>query len=184
MAVILITSCDTSLQYNVDYGGAPLNPGSVYSMTFTGGTPSGCYTYNGVGTPPSVDSVFSVAFTVFGDCATCQASLTTPTPTPTPTLTQTPTISGVIYQYYLSGCCANTYLQITSTTNLNVGFATVTNAFYYVPSYTSGVAYFNSSGLMVSTGATSAAVDYTNYILTTDNSGVPTWTSTIEGGSY
>ena len=37
MAVILITSCDTLLQYNVEYGG-PLTIGSVYSMTFTGGT--------------------------------------------------------------------------------------------------------------------------------------------------
>ena len=73
---------------------------------------------------------------------------------------------------------------ITTTTNLRVGFATVTNAFYYVPSFTSGVAYFNSSGLMVSTGATSSAIDYTNYILTTDNSGVPTWSNTIDGGFY
>ncbi len=140
MAVILITSCDTSLQYNVDYGGAPLNPGSVYSMTFTGGTPSGCYTYNGVGTPPSVDSVFSVAFTVFGDCATCQASLITPTPTPTntetptptntetptstPTITQTPTTSGISYSYYLSGCCNGETLEIISVgaiLPLNVG---------------------------------------------------------------
>ena len=77
-----------------------------------------------------------------------------------------------------------TITGLTSTTNLNVGFATVTNAFYYVPSFTSGIAYFNPSGLMVSTGATSVAIDYSNYILTTDNSGVPTWTSTIEGGSY
>ena len=73
---------------------------------------------------------------------------------------------------------------ITTTTNLRVGFATVTDAFYYVPSYTSGIAYFNSSGLMVSTGATNVAIDYTNYILTTDNSGVPIWSNTIDGGFY
>lgn len=69
--------------------------------------------------------------------------------------------------------------------NANIsGIATVNTALYYTPSYTSGVAYFDSTGLMVSTGATSSAIDYSNYILTTDNSGVPTWTSTLEGGSY
>lgn len=73
---------------------------------------------------------------------------------------------------------------ITTTANLRVGYATVTDGFYYVPSYTSGIAYFNPSGLMVSTGATSSAIDYTNYILTTDNSGIPTWSNTIEGGAY
>ena len=123
MAVILITSCDTLLQYNVEYGG-PLTIGSVYGMTFTGGTPSGCYTYDGVGTPPAVDGINSVSISPFVDCITCQDAFTTPTPTPTltqtptPTLTQTPTTSGTIYQYYLSGCCVNTYLQIISTTNL------------------------------------------------------------------
>lgn len=73
---------------------------------------------------------------------------------------------------------------ITTTNNLRAGFVTVTDAFYYVPSYTSGIAYFNSSGLMVSTGATSSAIDYTNYILTTDNIGVPVWSNTIDGGVY
>jgi hypothetical protein len=73
---------------------------------------------------------------------------------------------------------------ITTSANLRVGFATVSNGFYYNPSYTSGIAYFDSSGLMVSTGATSSAINYTNYILTTDNSGTPTWSNTLEGGSY
>lgn len=77
-----------------------------------------------------------------------------------------------------------TITGITSTNNLNVNFATVNSGFYYVPSSTSGVAYFNSSGLMVSTGSTSSAIDYSNCILTTDNFGIPTWTSTIEGGTY
>jgi hypothetical protein len=72
----------------------------------------------------------------------------------------------------------------TTTTNLNVGVSTVTGSFYYVPSYTSGIAYFNPNGLMVSTGATSSAITYTNYILTTDDNGIPTWTSVIDGGSY
>jgi len=72
---------------------------------------------------------------------------------------------------------------IISTNNLIAGISTV-NTFYYTPSYTNGVAYFNSSGLMVSTGSTSSSIDYTNYILTTDNSGIPIWSNVIDGGSY
>ena len=74
--------------------------------------------------------------------------------------------------------------------NVNVtGFTTtvnlrVSNSFYYTPSFTSGVAYFDSTGLMVSTGATSSAIDYTNYLLTTNNSGIPVWSNTIDGGVY
>lgn len=69
--------------------------------------------------------------------------------------------------------------------NANItGIATVSGAFYYGQYNNGGVAYFNSSGLMVSTGSTSSAINYTNYILTTDNSGVPTWSKSIDGGTY
>jgi len=50
---------------------------------------------------------------------------------------------------------------------------------------TRGSAYFDSSGKLTSTN--SPEVGYTstsNYILTTDNSNVPVWTSTIDGGQY
>ena len=53
-------------------------------MTFTGGTPSGCYTYIALGSSP-IDSVYSKIQYV--DCFEC----INPTPTPTPTQTQTPT---------------------------------------------------------------------------------------------
>ena len=69
--------------------------------------------------------------------------------------------------------------------NANItGIATVSGAFYYGQYNTGGVAYFNSNGLMVSTGSTSNAINYTNYILTTDNVGITTWSSTIDGGQY
>jgi hypothetical protein len=69
--------------------------------------------------------------------------------------------------------------------NANItGVATVSGAFYYGQYNNGGVAYFNSSGLMVSTGSTSNAINYTNYILTTDNVGITTWSSTIDGGEY
>ena len=94
-SVILITSCDTSLTYDVEYNGAPLNPGTVYTMQFTGSTPSGCYTYNGLGTPPFVDTVSTVGLTSYASCIECPNLFETVTPTPTvtqtPTNTETPT---------------------------------------------------------------------------------------------
>jgi hypothetical protein len=86
---ILITSCDTSIQYNVEYTGITLNGGSAYIFTFTGSTPSGCYTYNGIGTLPVVDYVSTVS-TLYAGCVECLGSIT---PTPTPTNTETPTVT-------------------------------------------------------------------------------------------
>jgi hypothetical protein len=69
--------------------------------------------------------------------------------------------------------------------NTNItGIVTVSGDFYYGQYRTGGIAYFDNSGLMVSTGSTDDAIDYTNYILTTDNSGVPIWSNVIEGGTY
>jgi hypothetical protein len=71
------------------------------------------------------------------------------------------------------------------TENANIaGIVTVSGAFYYGQYTTGALAYFDNSGLMVSTGSTNDAVDYTNYILTTNNSGEPTWSNTIDGGTY
>lgn len=79
----------------------------------------------------------------------------------------------------------NVFFDAFTVNNGNItGILTVSNDFYYGSYYTNGVAYFNASGLMVSTGSTSSSVDYTNYILTTDNSGTPTWSNVIDGGSY
>ena len=69
--------------------------------------------------------------------------------------------------------------------NANItGIATVSGSFYYGKYNAGGVAYFDSTGLMISTGSTNTAIDYTNYILTTDNVGITTWSSTIDGGTY
>jgi hypothetical protein len=68
--------------------------------------------------------------------------------------------------------------------NANItGIATIPSLYY--PNYSvNGVAYFNPSGFLVSTGSTSISINYTNYIMTTDNSGVPVWSNTIDGGFY
>ena len=69
--------------------------------------------------------------------------------------------------------------------NANItGILTVGQSFYYPPGQPYGVAYFDPNDRLVSTGTTAAAISETNYILTTDNSGIPTWSSVIDGGTY
>jgi hypothetical protein len=64
------------------------------------------------------------------------------------------------------------------------GILTVGQSFYYPPGQPYGVAYFDLNDRLVSTGTTEVAISETNYILTTDNSGIPTWSSAIDGGTY
>ena len=64
------------------------------------------------------------------------------------------------------------------------GILTVGQSFYYPIGQPYGVAYFDPNDQLVSTGTTAAAISETNYILTTDNSGIPTWSSVIDGGTY
>ena len=64
------------------------------------------------------------------------------------------------------------------------GILTVGQSIYYPIGQPYGVAYFDPNDQLVSTGTTSAAISETNYILTTDNSGIPTWSNVIDGGTY
>ena len=69
--------------------------------------------------------------------------------------------------------------------NANItGILTVGQSFYYPLGQPYGVAYFDPNDRLVSTGTTAAAISETNYILTTDNSGIPTWSNVIDGGTY
>ena len=71
-----------------------------------------------------------------------------------------------------------------------VGFVSVTEGLYYdADDYDgpNGVAYFDSTGKLVSGISTESAIDTSNYILTTLETagiGTPVWTSTIDGGEY
>jgi hypothetical protein len=47
-----------------------------------------------------------------------------------------------------------------------------------------GMPYFNATGLIVSTSSPGSGIDYTNYIMTTDNAGIPAWSNAIDGGFY
>ena len=69
--------------------------------------------------------------------------------------------------------------------NANItGILTVGQSIYYPIGQPYGVAYFDLNDQLVSTGTTAAAISETNYILTTDNSGIPTWSNVIDGGTY
>lgn len=69
--------------------------------------------------------------------------------------------------------------------NANItGILTVGQSIYYPQGQPYGIAYFDLNDQLVSTGTTSSAISETNYILTTDNSGIPTWSSVIDGGTY
>jgi hypothetical protein len=74
--------------------------------------------------------------------------------------------------------------EFTSRNGNITGILTVGQSFYYPIGQPYGIAYFDPSDQLVSTGTTSSAISETNYILTTDNSGIPTWSSVIDGGTY
>ena len=74
--------------------------------------------------------------------------------------------------------------EFTARNAIITGIATISGGLYYGPYYTNGMPYFNSSGLVVSTNSPQNGIDYTNYIMTTDNSNVPTWSNAIDGGTY
>ena len=74
--------------------------------------------------------------------------------------------------------------EFTSGNGNITGIITVGQSFYYPDGQPYGVAYFDPNDRLVSTGTTSSAISETNYILTTDNSGIPTWSNVIDGGTY
>ena len=64
------------------------------------------------------------------------------------------------------------------------GILTVGHSFYYPPGEPFGIAYFDDNDQLVSTGSTSSAISETNYILSTNSSGVPSWSNVIDGEEY
>lgn len=63
------------------------------------------------------------------------------------------------------------------------GILTVSQ-FYYNSYYAYGIPYFDDNGFLASTQSPENAIDYSNYILTTDEDGIPAWTNCIDGGEY
>jgi len=93
----LISGCTNSISLVVDLGPGSLTFTDKFYYTFTGSTPSGCYSLISKSTAPIEDAIIVSDF--YSSCELCEASLVTPTPTttstptntPTPTVTETPT---------------------------------------------------------------------------------------------
>ena len=67
------------------------------------------------------------------------------------------------------------------------GFASVTEGLYYdADDYDgpNGIAYFDNTGKLIGAASTENALSESYFVLTTNNVGIPTWTSTIDGGSF
>jgi hypothetical protein len=64
------------------------------------------------------------------------------------------------------------------------GILTVGQSIYYIPGQPYGIAYFDNNDQLVSTATTTSAIAETNYILSTNSSGVPSWSNVMDGGFY
>ena len=79
-------------------------------------------------------------------------------------------------------------LSLTGDTSI-VGFLSVTEGLFYDDDFSAetGIAYFNTSGKLVSSASTIGAISTSEYILTTQVTsgiGTPVWTDTIDGGTF
>lgn len=70
-------------------------------------------------------------------------------------------------------------LTITGITSFSGG-----GNFVFSNSNPNSLAYFNNLGFLTSTQSPGNGINYTNSIATTDDMGIPTWSSTIDGGDY
>jgi hypothetical protein len=84
-----ISGCTNLNVLVVDLGPGFIVPGDVNYYTFTGATPSGCYSVIGKINAP-IDDAVTASFG-YGGCNDCEISNITPTPTETPTETPTNT---------------------------------------------------------------------------------------------
>ena len=71
-----------------------------------------------------------------------------------------------------------------SDTLIVTGVSTVASLIFSAGTNTNGVSYFDANGQVQSTVAPASGISTSNYILTTNASGVPTWTSTIDCGTF
>ena len=82
-----------------------------------------------------------------------------------------------------------TYVPDATITNGVVsgtkGFLDIKGIYYQAGDFaTSGVVYFDSTGLQKSTVAPAAGISTSNAVLTTTAAGTPTWTDTLDGGTF
>ena len=67
------------------------------------------------------------------------------------------------------------------------GFLDVKGLYFQSSDYASsgnGIMYFDATGRSIVSAGTTAGITTSNFVLTTDASGVPKWTSTLDGGTF
>ena len=84
-----------------------------------------------------------------------------------------------------------TYIpEATNTGNVisgTKGFLDIQGIYFQNGDYSTagnGIIYFDTTGKMVGAAGTTAGITTSNFILTTDASGIPKWTTTIDGGQF
>lgn len=97
--------------------------------------------------------------------------------------------SGLVTTTNLFVSGVSTFLGDKNVTgNLRItGFASVTEGLYYdANDYDgpNGIAYFDNTGKLIGAASTENALTESHFVLTTNNVGIPTWTSVIDGGIY
>ena len=79
-------------------------------------------------------------------------------------------------------------VDITGTTQSDTlivtGVSTVASLIFSAGTNTNGIAYFDSNGQVQSTVSPASGISTSNSILTTNASGVPIWTDTIDCGTF
>ena len=103
----------------------------------------------------------------------------------------TATHNGPVELYYDSAeklsteaYCVDVTGTLQSDTLIVTGVSTVASMIFSAGTNTNGVSYFDANGQVQSTVAPASGISTSNYILTTNASGVPTWTSTIDCGTF
>jgi hypothetical protein len=97
--------------------------------------------------------------------------------------------SGLVTTTNLFVSGVSTFLGDKNVTgNLRItGFASVTEGLYYDSNDydgPNGIAYFDNTGKLIGAASTENALTESHFVLTTNNVGIPTWTSVIDGGIY
>ena len=73
---------------------------------------------------------------------------------------------------------------IDTDTLIVTGVSTVASLIFSAGTNTNGVSYFDANGQVQSTVAPASGISTSNSILTTNASGVPIWTDTIDCGTF
>lgn len=101
--------------------------------------------------------------------------------------------AAIISENVIGGIASVTSLTVSGLSTFT-GISTFQNTIFaqnlsirrinYLNYNSNGIAYFNATGILTYTGSPASAGSVSNYLLTIDNFGAPSWTNMIDGGTY